>query len=196
MKKALKKIDIYLIIVFVSALVISSAYARSIKKGNYDSKPKINIEQLEKQIHELINKERQKNGLSSLEWNKQLQMIARKHSQDMAVRKYFSHESPEEQNFFSRYSKNGFSCKIRIGDIIHTGAENISQDNLYIAVVYKNKVPFYKWNSQSAIAKSVVQRWMKSRGHRENILKPYWKTQGIGVAISEDGKVYITENFC
>lgn len=181
---------------FASALVVSNVYGRSVKKGNYDSKPKINIEQLEKQIHELINKERQKNGLSSLKWNEQLQMIARKHSQDMAVRKYFSHESPEGQNFSNRYSKSGFSCKIRIGDVIHTGAENISQDNLYTSVVYKNKVPFYKWNSQGVIAKSVVHRWMKSRGHRENILKPYWKTQGIGVAISEDGKVYITENFC
>ncbi len=37
---------------------------------------------------------------------------------------------------------------------------------------------------------------MKSPGHRENILTPHWKREGIGVEIAPDDNVYITQNFC
>jgi uncharacterized protein YkwD len=37
---------------------------------------------------------------------------------------------------------------------------------------------------------------MNSRGHRKNILFSHWRSEGIGVAIAPDGKVYITQNFC
>ncbi|MBS1128555.1 MAG: serine protease, partial [Nitrospirae bacterium] len=38
--------------------------------------------------------------------------------------------------------------------------------------------------------------WMNSQGHRKNILTPHWLNQGIGVFISTDDTVYITQNFC
>ncbi len=160
------------------------------------SGPKINIDELEKEIHNLVNKERLIKGLSGLRWNKTLNAIARVHSKDMIEKNYFSHQSPEGHDFTDRYKKHGFACEIRIGNIIHSGAENISQDNLFDSVVYKDGAAFYNWNTQKEIAGSVVRRWMSSRGHRENILSPYWKSEGIGAAISEDGKVYVTENFC
>jgi uncharacterized protein YkwD len=34
---------------------------------------------------------------------------------------------------------------------------------------------------------------MNSSGHRKNILTPTYDREGIGVAISADGRVYITE---
>ncbi|MHA1748615.1 MAG: NUDIX domain-containing protein, partial [Promethearchaeota archaeon] len=46
------------------------------------TKPEINISQLEKRIHELVNEERKKYGKSPLKWDKKLALIARKHSQD------------------------------------------------------------------------------------------------------------------
>jgi len=102
----------------------------------------IAIHELEKQIHNLINIERRKVGLSQLHFNEQLSEIAREHSKDMA--------------------KNNYS----------------------------------EYKSQEEIAESTVKRWMNSPGHRKNILSPFWRTRGIGVAIASDKKVYVTENFC
>jgi uncharacterized protein YkwD len=57
-------------------------------------------------------------------------------------------------------------------------------------------VAHYDWKTAGKIAESTVHGWMNSQGHRKNILTPRWKSEGIGVAISPDDKVYITQNFC
>jgi uncharacterized protein YkwD len=41
-----------------------------------------------------------------------------------------------------------------------------------------------------------VEGWMKSPGHRENILAPHWKRQGIGVEIAPGNRILVTQNFC
>ncbi len=172
-----------------------SSYTNSISP--FSSKPTIDIPALELQIHDLINSERQKNGKSALDWNSKLNVIARKYSEDMAARNYFSHYSPEGGDFSDRYSQAGFTCAITVGMYIYGGAENIFQNNLYDSVTRTNGIiSSYDWNSQSEIATSTVNGWMNSQGHRDNILESFWKTEGIGVAISTDNKVYITENFC
>jgi uncharacterized protein YkwD len=161
------------------------------------NKPSITISDLEKNIHDLINKERQKHGLSPLVWNDTLSFIAKRHSQDMANRNYFSHNTPEGHDFSYRYGQAGYSCVIHgQGNIYYTGAENIFQNNLYDRVVFVDGVAHYDWNSEKKIAVTTVQGWMASKGHRQNILTPYWRNEGIGVAIAPDGKVYITQNFC
>ena len=37
---------------------------------------------------------------------------------------------------------------------------------------------------------------MNSPGHRENILTGVFDREGIGVEITQDYKVYVTQNFC
>ncbi len=46
------------------------------------------------------------------------------------------------------------------------------------------------------LAELVVDGWMDSSGHRENILKDSYDLEGIGVAIDSTEQVYITQNFC
>lgn len=51
--------------------------------------------------------------------------------------------------------------------------------------------------SQSEIAKSTVNGWLSSPGHRKNILTSTYDKEGIGVAVSlERNEVYITQIFC
>jgi uncharacterized protein YkwD len=160
-------------------------------------KPQINITQMEIEIHDLINQERIKNGLSSMSWNQELASIAREHSKDMATRHYFSHDDLEGRDFNYRYNNADFRCSVPTGKgYFALGAENIFQNNLYDSITYINGVPVYNWNTQQEIAESTVRGWMSSEGHKENILTPYWKSEGIGIAISDDDKVYITEDFC
>lgn len=142
------------------------------------------------QIHELINEERTKNGLTSLNWNPALSDIARKHSEDMATRAYFEHESPEGKTFSDRYAEGNFNCEIitsvtETGNGITTkyamGGENINYLEGYSGV--------------DNISTTAVKGWMNSPGHKENILTEYWKSEGIGVAESGD-KIYVTQDFC
>ena len=157
-------------------------------------KPEINIEQLEKRIHELMNEERKSNGLNVFSWNDKIAQAARYHSDDMAARNFYSHDSPEGNDFLWRYHKVGFNCEIDRGNIIYQGAENIHQ-NWLASSFYSGGVPA-SYNSQEDLAQTAVSGWMNSPGHRQNILTPYFTQEGIGVGISENGKVYFTQNFC
>ena len=66
-----------------------SAPPRDITKITKKKQPSISVEALERRIHERVNEERKKHGLSSLTWNDALNRIARQHSMDMARRGYF-----------------------------------------------------------------------------------------------------------
>ncbi|MBI3026643.1 DnaJ domain-containing protein [Candidatus Woesearchaeota archaeon] len=159
------------------------------------TKPTINS--IEEKIHGLINIEREKYDLSKLSWNDKIALAARKHSEDMVNRDYFSHDSPEGYDFSWRYSQVGFSCDIYAGNYIYKGAENLHQGWTYGAIQYVNGVESNReWLTPDEIAKSAVEGWMNSPGHRQNILTSYWKSEGIGVAVSNDGKVLATQNFC
>ena len=160
------------------------------------SKPKVSSSNLEKEIHALINKERRKRGLAPLEWDVTLAGIARKHSRDMVERNYFSHTSPDGLDFAYRYKQAGYACSIPMGKDIYTGAENILQTNLYDSITKENGRVYYNWNSQEKIAETTVEIWLKSPAHRDNILAPFFRREGLGVVIAPDGKVYVTQNFC
>jgi uncharacterized protein YkwD len=147
-------------------------------------------------IHTLINAERTRHGLSTLTWDKTLARIATNHSRDMLRRDTLTHNGPEGQDFGDRYRQAGYICEVRIGNVIYTGAENVALSRLYNRVTVRNGIPHYEWNSPQDIARHTVDGWMHSRGHRENILIPYWRHEGIGVEVAPDNKVYITQNFC
>lgn len=156
----------------------------------------LNTGRIERKIHDLVNREREKRGLKSLSLDTSLSGIARKFSADMARRNFFSHKDPEGRGFDRRYLAAGFSCRIRIGSTIYLGAENISQDDVIDSASLRDGKTFLQYRTEDEIARSVVERWMKSKGHRRNILTPYFKREGIGVAVGNDGKVYVTEDFC
>ena len=161
--------------------------------------PVISIPELEKQIHDLVNVERTKNSLAAVAWDDAVSAVARNHSEDMAKRNYFNHLSPEGQNAVDRCKLAGIVIsKNPVGGVYYLGC---SENIFYCTLV---KVYWYDRNgvlaraeyyTMSEIAELAVQGWMKSQGHRENILKSYWRTEGIGIAISTSGDVYVTENF-
>ncbi|MGI0027812.1 MAG: CAP domain-containing protein [Nitrosopumilaceae archaeon] len=162
------------------------------------TKPVIKISELEQKIHVLINVERQKNGLQPVSFDNTLERAAIMHSQDMATRNYFEHDSPEGQTFSDRFTQVGFHCEIPITDITYSeGSENIYQGNLYNSIQYVDGIPvYYDWNDMDKLANQTVEGWMNSSGHRQNILTSYHQAEGIGIAIASDDKVYVTEDFC
>ena len=191
-EKALLKI----IFVFILCALCITGIAESREKPDRSFAPDIDIRQLENKIHNLVNNERAKKGLPSLLQDKHLSKVARKYSQDMVGRNFFSHNDPDGRSFYDRYKTEGFECCIRIGNTTCMGAENIAQTYLYSSSFYKDGKTLHTWSTEDKIAESVVKLWMSSKGHKANILTPYFKRQGIGVVFSDNGMAYVTENFC
>jgi len=191
-----RRLRFALLLLAVAFLVPGGVPADARDARQPKSRPAVSADNLAQRIHALINAERSKHGLPALGWDKALAGIAANHSRDMAGRNYFSHDSPEGHDFSARYRQAGYTCQIQIGQVIHTGAENIALGRLYNSMTRKNGIDYYDWNSPQDIARLTVDGWMDSPGHRENILTPYWRHQGIGVEIGPGNSIYITQNLC
>lgn len=195
MKKP-SQISVFILSIALLLSCTAAEAGRRARAGTPEKQPKVTAASLERKIHALINAERRKRGLAPLDWDEALARVARGHSRDMAKRNFFSHNSPEGHDFSFRYAAGNYKCGVRVGSVIYTGAENIFQNNLYDSVTTVNGREYFGWNSEEEIAETTVGGWMKSTGHRKNILTPHWGREGIGVAVTPDGKVYITQNFC
>lgn len=158
--------------------------------------PALSAARLESTVHDLINRERRAQRLKPLGSDARLAAVARGHSADMAKRNYFSHASPEGDNFDGRYRKAGYKCFVPVGDVIHGGAENIAREDSFASITTLNGKQYYDWLPEVEIARRAVAGWMKSPGHRANILTPHWSREGIGIVVTRDHKIYLTQDFC
>lgn len=153
--------------------------------------------EIDRLVHDLVNRERQRRGITPLREDQKLSAIARAHSADMSDKDYFAHENFLGQGPSERAARQGYVCRKDYGSYYTEGvAENIFQNWLFSSTTYIGPIPVKNYMSSEEIAASTVDGWMKSPGHRENILNRDYDRVGTGVAISKDGKVYITQNFC
>lgn len=132
----------------------------------------LNADQIEAEIHQIINAQRIGYGVKPLGYDTMVALVAKKHSQDMVDRNFIAHVNPDGKDPHQRLKENGLRCT-------GGGGENI----------------YYVTNDDTNIAQKTVDRWLSSPGHRENILDQYFKTEGIGVVISGN-RILITQNFC
>jgi uncharacterized protein YkwD len=103
----------------------------------------------------LTNAERTRRGLVALAVEPRLTAAAQAHSDDMARRHFFAHESPEGQSVADRARARGYVYRIV--------AENIA--------------------AGQRTAEEVVTGWMNSPGHRANILNGDLRQIGVGYAL-------------
>ena len=119
----------------------------------------------EKEVFDLINKQRTNNGLQALKVDEELQKVARIKAQDMVNNNYFAHESPTYGSPFDMMKSFKISYK--------TAGENIAA------------------NSSNSGA---VTAWMNSSGHKANILNGNFNYTGIGVVSSSKyGKIFVQQ---
>lgn len=104
------------------------------------------------QVLDATNRYRQQAGLSPLRLNAKLNAAAQTHSVDMALNDFFNHTGSDQSTPFDRITGSGYSYAL--------AAENIA--------------------AGYATPQSVVEAWMNSPGHRENILYPGLEEIGIG----------------
>lgn len=117
----------------------------------------------EKEVFDLINKQRTNNGLPALKEDNEVQRVARIKAQDMVNNNYFSHTSPTYGSPFDMLKSFKITYK--------SAGENIAG------------------NSSNSAA---VTSWMNSSGHKANILNNKFNYTGIGVVSSPRyGKMYV-----
>lgn len=172
-----------------------------IAAGTTTSPSGIDADRVEVLVHQRVNEVRSNRGLRTLSHDSRLRGIASDYSERMGTQGFFSHESPSGDTFEDRYEAASYDCRVEVGsDRYVTGAENILYTYANTEVQLDNG-SVEQYDTESELADAIVRSWMNSQGHRENILKPYWRNEGIGVYIFDnpDGpgkKVYATQNFC
>ena len=115
----------------------------------------------------LLNLDRSNYNLAELTIDPALSRIARLKSEDMRDNQYFAHTSPTYGDVRSMLAQMGYAYTA-------TG-ENIAHH----ATIEK---------AQAAL--------ISSPGHRRNILSRGYTKVGIGVALDQNGYVYLTQIFC
>ena len=118
----------------------------------------------EQAVLDLVNDQRAAKGCKALVIDDRITTAAQGHSTDMANKGYFNHVSEPEGTSFSQRMKNAGYPK--------PGGENI-------AMGY-------------ATPAAVMDGWMKSQGHRENILNCDFTAMGVGLDTRGN---YWTQNF-
>lgn len=141
----------------------NSGSSSSVNSSSNSGTQTSNMNSDEKEIFDLINKQRTNNGLTALKHDNGVQRVARIKAQDMVDNNYFSHTSPTYGSPFDMLKSFKISYK--------TAGENIAA------------------NSSNS---SAVTAWMNSSGHKANILNSSFNYTGIGVVSSPKyGKMYV-----
>jgi len=118
---------------------------------------------------------------------------------------FFDHTNKRGQNPTDRANQAGYTCRKSFGSYYTDGiGENIFQHNTYnsgtYGIIFLGYIPvpygFFDYNDEEELSESIVDGWMDSPGHRENILTPNFDREGVGIVKTGDSKIYITQNFC
>jgi uncharacterized protein YkwD len=107
-----------------------------------------------------VNAARAKAGCAPLRMNSKLMAAAKSHARAMAEENFFGHAGQDGSRFSNRIKRQGYSYR--------SAAENIA--------------------AGQKSAGQVVQGWLKSSGHRRNILNCQMKETGIAVVYQPDDK--------
>ena len=122
-------------------------------------------ERMAREIFDRVNDERRERGLEPVEWNDELAGVARDWSATMAERGELAHQDVRE--VLSREELSGFAG---LGENIFTASGSVPVGVAHVG-------------------------WMRSDGHRVNVLNPGWNRLGVAVFCAPDGSVWAAQEF-
>ena len=108
-----------------------------------------------------VNRERALNGARPVVLERRLTLAAQRHSDDMAQRNYFAHQSPDGRGMSERVIAAGYPWRVM--------AENLS--------------------AGVATPESTVAAWMTSPQHRQNMLGDEYIHIGVGYTVGGAGEI-------
>jgi uncharacterized protein YkwD len=126
------------------------------------------LARMEAALHRAVNQFRTEQRLISLTRDATLDAVARAHSEDMVVRGFFSHESPEGHNWVDRLQRSGIEGFALAGE--NVGKTNRAEPN-----------------------RQILNGWIHSPDHRLNLTARPYNATGIGIARAPDGTLFYTQ---
>jgi uncharacterized protein YkwD len=137
-----------------------------------------NVNSLEMEMFELVNRARLDPADSAetggralpLRWDADLAAVAREHSRDMLMRRYFGHNDPDGRSPGTRIKAAGIPWQAT--------AENIAA-----------------FDSVTGAETAFMNEPRFAHNHRGNILNPKYTEMGIGIVRDRNGRYYITQEF-
>jgi uncharacterized protein YkwD len=133
------------------------------------------LEKLEDLVFQKTNQHRRVKGLAPLSQDNELREIARAYSNDMLARRFFDHTTPD-----------GISFDERILDRYRHRVRFVGENIWYASGYNLGKI--------HQIAKEIVDDWMSSPGHRDNMLDPDFTHLGVGIS-GRNGTIRATQEF-
>ncbi len=113
------------------------------------------LEQVRAEMLATVNARREAVGAAPLVLDARLNGAAQKHAEDMLIRSYYNHQSPEGLQPRARVTQAGYRPFLV--------AENIARGHTTV--------------------EEAMDAWMQSRGHRGNLLNPAFTEMGVGCAV-------------
>ena len=163
-----------------AALLLPAGAAQAQDCANTHVRPtRENLNDVRQAVLCLHNRERARHGLKPLRENPDLRSAAARHSTHMVDAHFFNHVTPSGRTMIDRVRRAGYLRRVHGSWSI---GENIA------------------WASgRLSTADEITDVWMRSEGHRANILRSKFREIGIGISIgtpagSRSGATY-TENF-
>ena len=139
-----------------------------------------NLELVRDAVLCLHNRERARHGLPRLRENPKLRRAAERHTSNMVSARFFDHTSPSGSTMVDRIRRTGYTKSARAWAL----GENIA------------------WGTGGlATAAEIHRSWMRSSGHRANILQRSFREIGIGLetglpvrlSAAQSGATYTTD---
>jgi uncharacterized protein YkwD len=130
--------------------------------------PSSELAALEAELLDSVNRERLRAHRVALARDPVLDRVARAHSADMIERGFFSHDAPDGASPVDRLQRGGATGFSLAG-------ENVGKTN------------------RSFPNREIVQGWLASPVHRENLMAPAFNTTGVGIARAPDGTLFYTQ---
>ncbi len=121
------------------------------------------LEKVEDLVFEMTNQARRAKGVAPLIKDDELRNVARAYSNDMLVRRFFEHTTPDGVSFDERISDQYRHRVYVVGE------------NIWYAVGYNT-------SKIQQLAEEIVEDWLTSPGHRANLLDPDYTHLGVGVS--------------
>jgi uncharacterized protein YkwD len=144
-----------LLLTMAAALLVPAAFPRASAAARSEI---VAADALEPVVLRDLNTVRRQHGLVPLRLAATLSAAADRHSREMALGGYFTHESRDGTSFGQRlrqfYPSRGF------------GTWSVGENLV--------------WASPQISADEALALWMKSPGHRDNVLNPVWREVGLG----------------
>ncbi len=160
-------------------------------RWNGEAVPSLDLDLVGAYVHELVNEERRRHHTPPLQRTDRLDRMAYGHSADMADRDFFDHINLRGERVTERARRAGVRCDV---------GENLFQTfhyDAYRTVYTDRRVEVdYAWKTEREIALEAVQAWMESPAHRRTLLEAGYRSHGIGLALTDAFKLFVTQNLC